>query len=127
MSALPGSLSPLENEVMQIIWSRGPSTAEEIAASLHRPLKNATVRTLLRRMEAKRYVRHRVSGRAFVYESRVAQGEAASTAVRRIVDRFCAGSVSRLLLGLVDDGVIDRRDLRAIERKLAQRKGSRDD
>ena len=43
------------------------------------------------------------------------------------MDRLCGGSVSRLLLGLVDDGVIDRKDLRAIEKKLAARGSGTDD
>jgi predicted transcriptional regulator len=106
---------------MRIIWARGPATAEAVGAALSRPLKNATVRTLLRRMEGKGYVRHRADGRAFVYEARVQPGAAVTTAVRRVVDRFCGGSVERLLVGLVDEGLIDRDELRALERRIAER------
>ena len=60
-------LSPLEHEVMAIVWQRQEATAEEIVVALRRPLKNATVRTLLRRLESKGYVRHSAEGRAFVY------------------------------------------------------------
>ena len=122
MAKIHRPLSPLEHEVMTAIWDRGPSTAEAIGAALRRPLKNATVRTLLRRMEAKGYLRHRVDGRTFVYEGRVGAGQAASGAVRRIIDRFCGGSASRLLLGLVDEGVIDRRELRQLEQRLDERR-----
>jgi BlaI family penicillinase repressor len=121
MARTGAALSPLEHEVMTVIWGRGPSTAEAIAGALRKPLKNATVRTLLRRMEGKGYLRHRAEGRAFVYEERIAASQAASGAVRRIIDRFCGGSAARLLLGLVDEGVIDRRELRELERRLAER------
>jgi BlaI family penicillinase repressor len=111
---------------MTVIWDGGSATAGAIGAALRRPLKNATVRTLLRRMEAKGYLRHRTEGRAFVYEARVAAGQAATGAVRRIVDRFCRGSVAALLVGLVDDGLIDRHELRKLEKRLVEkRKGGR--
>jgi BlaI family transcriptional regulator, penicillinase repressor len=122
MAKAPRALSPLEHDVMTVVWDRGPSTAETIGGALRRPLKNATVRTLLRRMEAKGYIRHRSEGRTFVYEGRVRPGQAASGAVRRIIDRFCGGSAATLLLGLVDEGVIDRRELRELEKRLAERK-----
>lgn len=126
MARPASTLSPLEHEVMTLIWDRGASTAEAIAGALRRPLKNATVRTLLRRMEAKGYVRHRVEGRAFVYEARVRPGQAASGAVKRIIDRFCGGSAARLLIGLVDEGIIDRRELRELEKRLAERGKGKD-
>ena len=122
MARASRALSPLEHEVMTVIWAQGASTAEAIGGALRRPLKNATVRTLLRRMETKGYIRHRVDGRTFVYEGRVQPGQAASGAVRRIIDRFCGGSAATLLLGLVDEGVIDRRELRELEKRLGERK-----
>jgi predicted transcriptional regulator len=110
---------------MAVIWRRGPSTAEDIAGALRRKLKNATVRTLLRRMEAKGYLRHAKQGRAFVYEGAIAPDQAASGAVRRIIDRFCGGSAATLLVGLLDHGVIDRRELRALEKRLGEREKER--
>ena len=121
MPAAKPTLSPLEHDVMTVIWRRGPSTAEDIAGALRRRLKNATVRTLLRRMEAKGYLRHAKRGRAFVYEGCLGPDQAASGAVRRIIDRFCGGSAATLLVGLLDHGVIDRRELRALEKRLDQR------
>jgi predicted transcriptional regulator len=112
------ALSPLEHRVMRVIWSRGPSTAEEIGAKLGRRLKNATVRTLLRRMEEKGFVAHRVEGRAFVYFQKIAPAQAATGAVRRIIQRFCGGSVERLLVGLVEDEVIAPEDLQALARRV---------
>jgi predicted transcriptional regulator len=125
MASAKPTLSPLEHEVMAVIWRRGPSTVEEIEPALRRRLKNATVRTLLRRMEAKGYLRHGKRGRAFVYEGCLGPDQAASGAVRRIIDRFCGGSAATLLVGLLDHGVIDRRELRALERRLAAREKER--
>ena len=50
-------LSPLESKVMNVVWTSGVVTADDVRAALarSRPLKDSTVRTLLRRLE----VRHR--------------------------------------------------------------------
>ena len=45
----------------------------------------------------------------------------ATGAVRRVVQRFFGGSASRLLVGLVDEGLIDRDELQALSRRLARR------
>ena len=103
MSAPNNPLSGLEHEVMTIVWRRGSVTAAEVLDALGRPLSNATIRTLLRRLEAKGYVRHTVDGRAFVYSPRVAETQAATGAVRRNLQRFFGGSASKLLAGMVDE------------------------
>ena len=111
-------LSGLEHELMTIVWRRGSVTAAQVLDDLEKPLTNATVRTLLRRLEAKGYVRHVVDGRAFVYSPRVAETQAATGAVRRIVQRFFAGSTSKLLAGMVDEGLIDPDELRRLSRRI---------
>ena len=111
-------LSALEHAVMTILWRRGSATAVEVLEDLDRPLTNATVRTLLRRLEAKGYARHRVEGRTFMYSPKVAETQAATGAVRRIVQRFFGGSTSKLLAGLVDEGLIDPEEVRRLSRRL---------
>jgi len=111
-------LSPLEHQVMTIVWRRGAVTASEVVEALRKPLTNATVRTLLRRLEAKGYLRHTSRGRAFVYEPVVAETQAATGALRRIVQRFFGGSASRLVAGLVDEGLIAPDEVRALSRRL---------
>ena len=41
-------LGDLEREVMQLVWANGPVTAEAVRERLSRPLKESTVRTVLR-------------------------------------------------------------------------------
>ncbi|MCP3963534.1 MAG: BlaI/MecI/CopY family transcriptional regulator [bacterium] len=112
------TLSELEREVMQVIWPSEGSTAEEVRLRLEtegRALKDSTVRTVLRRLEEKGFVDHETAGRTYVYRPLVRPRAAAAQAVRQIVDRFCGGSVEELLLGLVDDSVVSRDQLRRLE------------
>lgn len=125
VAAARAPLSPLEHEIMTIVWGRQTATASDVVADLRRRLTNATVRTLLRRLEAKGYLRHTVRGRSFVYAPRVAETQAATGAVRRLVQRFFGGSASRLLAGMVDEGLIEPDEVRALSRRL-QRGRTRD-
>ena len=62
-------LGDLEREVMQLVWANGPVTAEAVRERLSRPLKESTVRTVLRRLEDKGYTTHTVDGRTYVYQA----------------------------------------------------------
>jgi BlaI family transcriptional regulator, penicillinase repressor len=112
-------LGDLEREVMQLVWAKGPVTAETVRERLDRRLKESTVRTVLRRLEEKGYVSHTVDGRTYVYHATQARGRVAAKAVQRIVDWFCNGSVEEVLVGMVDSEMLDQRQLRMLADKIA--------
>lgn len=115
-------LSDLEHQLMEILWKRGPGTAEQIREALapRHVLKDSTIRTVLGRLQEKGYVNHRIKGKAFVYSGVEKPRNVAVRAVRQILDRFCEGSLEQLLIGLVENEVVDRAELRQLARKLAQ-------
>jgi predicted transcriptional regulator len=113
---------------MEVLWKNGPGTAEQIREALapRHVLKDSTVRTLLGRLEEKGYARHTMEGKAFVYHCVEQPRSVAVRAVRQILDRFCDGSLEQLLVGLVENEVVDRAELQQLAQKLArtpQRKG----
>ncbi len=115
-------LSPLENTVMNVIWERGTATVDEVRVVLERsrPIKDSTVRTILRRLEQKGYVSHAVDGRTYVYSPKVASRSVATDAVRGIIDRFCDGSIENLLVGMVDDELVSADKLKQLAAKIAK-------
>ena len=115
------ALSALENAVMQLVWDNQPTTAEDVRKQLEdsHDLKASTVRTLLGRLEVKGYVGHIIEGRTYIYSATVEQTNVAATAVRAIVERFCAGSVENLLTGLVDDEQISPERLKKLADEIA--------
>ena len=115
-------LGDLEREVMQLIWATDRLTAETVREKLARRLKESTVRTVLRRLEEKRYVTHTVEGRTYVYQATQPLGRVAAKAVQRIVDWFCNGSVEEVLVGMVDSAMLDQRQLRMLADKVAKAK-----
>lgn len=114
----PADLGDLEREIMGIVW-RGKITAEGVREKLTRPLKESTVRTVLRRLEEKGYLRHTLENRTFIYQAAEPKLRVAARAVKRIAERFCDGSMEALLVGLVDSAVVDRKDLRDLADKIA--------
>ena len=44
-------LGELEREVMQLVWAQGPVSAERVRELVSKPLKESTIRTVLRRLE----------------------------------------------------------------------------
>lgn len=117
------ALSELENKVMGVVWEHGQVTAERVRTELAGPLKDSTVRTLLRRLEEKGYVRHTTEGRTYVYSPTVASQNVAADAVRGIIERFCQGSVESLLVGMVDREVVSAGELEELARRIAANKG----
>ena len=115
-------LGDLEREVMQLVWAHGPITAETVRESLSRRLKESTVRTVLRRLEDKGYTRHTVDGRTYVYHAAEPRGQVAAKAVKRIVDWFCNGSVEEVLVGMVDNAMLDQQQLRTLADQVARAK-----
>jgi predicted transcriptional regulator len=117
-------LSELEHLCMEIVWQRGSATAEDVRLALaeRHPMKESTVRTILKRLEEKGYVRHRVAGRTNVYSGIDAAQNVAVKAVRQIIERFCDGSVEQLLVGMVADDVLDEQELQRLAERIAQRK-----
>lgn len=114
------ALSELENKAMQVIWQHSQVTADFVRTKLQddQPMKDSTVRTILRRLEEKGYVQHETEGRTFVYSPAVAQQRIAAEAVQGIIERLCNGSVEDLLVGMVDREVVSPEKLNELAQKI---------
>jgi BlaI family transcriptional regulator, penicillinase repressor len=110
--------------VMEYVWANGPCSAESCREALAatRPMKESTVRTILRRLEQKGFVAHDIAGRTYIYRAAEARQNVAVRAVKNIIDRFCGGSAEELVIGMVDSAVIDREQLERLARRVAQGK-----
>lgn len=115
----PVELGELERNILLIVWRKGTITAEQVREELDRPLKDSTVRTVLRRLEEKGYLGHAVENRTFVYRSAQTPQRVAGRAAQRIADWFCEGSMEALLVGMVDSEVLDRAELQRLADRIA--------
>jgi predicted transcriptional regulator len=115
----PAELGELERNLLTIVWRLGTVTAEQVREELGRPLKDSTIRTVLRRLEEKGYLTHSVENRTFYYRPAESRQRVAGRAVQRIVDWFCEGSVEALLVGMVDSKVLGRAELQRLAERIA--------
>jgi predicted transcriptional regulator len=116
------NLTEAELRLMDVVWEKGEATVSEVAEALPRELGLAynTVLTTMRILEEKGFLRHSKSkeGRAFVYRAVVGRDEASRTAVRYLVSRFFRNSPELLVLNLLEDEEISRKELRRIRALL---------
>ncbi len=118
-------LTDAELRVMRVIWDRdGEATIGDVCDALQPPAARATVQTMLRILERKRYVRHRVDGRSFVYRAIVDDGTASQRAVDHVVERFFDRSEGALVMRLLDRRGVDAATLRRVRALLDEEKAT---
>jgi BlaI family penicillinase repressor len=117
-------LTALESDVMQAVWDAGPCTVDAVHRTVARSrnIKETSIRTLLRRLELKGYLKHEEEGRAYVYRAVQPARSLAAHAVRQIIDRLCQGSMEELVSGMVDAKVLSKSEMDRLEDFVRNRK-----
>jgi predicted transcriptional regulator len=122
------TLTPLELEIMQILWSSGPGTVSDVQPKLRAELAYTTVQTMLNVLLRKGKVKRIREGRAYRYHPAVSRERATGGALQDILKRMFGGSSEALLMAMVDTHQITAEELsRAAERLAAVERGDRRD
>ena len=110
----------LQQAILDFVWTKGPATADQVREALlpKHPLKDSSVRTLLRRLETQGYLRHHVDGKTFLYQAVMPARSLATRAVRQIIERFWGGSAEQFVVGMVDEDVLSIEELRRLAKKV---------
>ncbi|MFT6861544.1 MAG: putative transcriptional regulator [Akkermansiaceae bacterium] len=87
-------LSRRENQIMEILYSKGPSTVVQITDHMPDELSRNAVRTFLTLLEGKRSVTRTKEGREFIYSPATEKSTAAQSALSKVLDVFFDGSLS---------------------------------
>jgi predicted transcriptional regulator len=120
------SLTRRERHIMDVLFRLGRATADEVMLQLAGNRSYSTVRTQLRVLEQKGYVRHEERGRQFVYTPTVPLRAARKSALRHVVDTFFDGSVEKVVAALVggEAARVSEEDLDRIVRLVAKARGT---
>ncbi len=120
-------LGDLQLKIMQILWAREEATVADVhgALSAERELAYTTVATMLRKMEARGLVRHRLDGRSFVYRAAVAEDAVSRGMADHLVDRLFEGSLSDMVHHLLTTREVSREELTKLEKMIAEMKKAR--
>jgi BlaI family penicillinase repressor len=95
-------LSRRERQIMDVLFARGRATGQEIQEGLPDQPNYSSVRTILRVLERKGFVRHVEEGLRYVYEPTVARETASRSALQRIIRTFFDGSAKEAVAALLD-------------------------
>ncbi|HTV48335.1 MAG TPA: BlaI/MecI/CopY family transcriptional regulator [Phycisphaerae bacterium] len=96
------TLSRRERQIMDIVFSRGRVSAAQVMAELPDPPSYSSVRTLLRILERKGHLKHRVVKGKFIYSSVYSHRRAARSALRRILETFFKNSTAAAVAALLN-------------------------
>ena len=117
-SRRPGPLTEVELEIMHVVWELGDATVKQVhdVLSVRRPVAYTTVMTMLGLLAKKGHLKREESGKAFVYRPAHPKGRVVSRMLDDFVARVFQGSARPLVLALLKEKKISRRDLDEIAR-----------
>lgn len=96
-------LTPLELEIMNVLWETGPANVQTVQSRMAgRELAYTTVQTMLNILHRKGRVTRELKDRAYIYRPVLSRRKAVSQAVGEMLDRFFAGSADNLVLNLIE-------------------------
>jgi predicted transcriptional regulator len=113
------SLTPLELEIMKVLWREGPSNVQAVHTGLQSDLAFTTVQTVLNVLYQKGRVRRALKGRAYEYRPGASKESVLGQAVRDMIGRMFGGSSEELVMSLVKTRQIDTATLARLGRRLA--------
>lgn len=113
-------LTPLELEIMQVLWDEGACTVAEVRPKLKGELAYTTVQTMLNVLLRKGKVSRVQEGRAFRYKAAVNRRRASGSAVEDLVRRMFGGSAEALLMAMVDSRQIGSEELERVRQRIAE-------
>jgi predicted transcriptional regulator len=95
-------LTPLELEIMNVLWETGAANVQTVQQRLERELAYTTVQTMLNILHRKGKVKRALKDRAYFYRPAVTRRQVIRQAVDDMVEHLFGGSVESLVMSLVE-------------------------
>ncbi len=117
-------LGDLQLRIMKQLWACQEATVADIHQNLQneKELAYTTIATMLRKMEARGLVQHRLDGRSFVYRAAVLEEAVTRGMADHLVDRLFEGSLTDVVSHLLNTREVSKDELSQLERLIAERK-----
>jgi predicted transcriptional regulator len=111
-------LSVREREILEILFSLGEASGEEVRTRLTNPPSYSAVRTMLVRLEAKGHIRHREAGLRYVYAPTTSPTVARRTALKRYLQTYFGGSLEHMVTSLLHQEPWSDEELATLRREI---------
>ena len=113
-------LTPLELEIMHVLWETGPANVQSVQQHLERELAYTTVQTMLNILHRKGKVKRTLKDRAYFYKPVVSRSQVVGQYMSDIVDRLFGGSAESLVMSLVETKHLTPRKLARLQKLLEE-------
>jgi len=123
MKELP-KISEAELEIMKVLWSKYPQTANEIIKVLESTTdwKPKTIRTLINRLVQKEAISyHQDTGRAYAYYPLVSQECYLQVETKSLLKRFYGAAFKPLLVNFLKEEKLSSEDINELKRILDEK------
>lgn len=111
-------LTPLELEIMHVLWETGPANVQAVQRQLKRQLAYTTVQTMLNILHRKGRVKRTMKDRAYFYKPVVSRSHVTREHMSDIVDRLFGGSAESLVMSLVETKHLTPKALARLQKLL---------
>ena len=108
-------LTPLELEIMQVLWDGGPASVAEAQERLGGKLAYTTVQTMLNVLVRKEKAKRTLVDRAYRYRAAISRQKALGATLRDVVQRIFGGSAEALVMSLVETKQLTPETLRRLQ------------
>jgi len=95
-------ITPLELEVMHVLWTIGPANVQAVQRELKRDLAYTTVQTMLTVLHRKGKVKRTLKDKAYIYRPTVSKSKLTGHAVTELIDRWFGGSAEGLVMSMLE-------------------------
>ena len=95
-------LTPLELEIMHVLWETGAANVQTVQQLLKRELAYTTVQTMLNILHRKGKVKRALKDRAYFYKPAVSRRQEVSQHLGDLVERLFGGSAESLVVSLLE-------------------------
>jgi BlaI family penicillinase repressor len=113
-------LTPLELEIMHVLWETGPANVQTVQQKLKRDLAYTTVQTMLNILHKKGKAKRTLKDRAYFYKPAVSRKQVVSKHVTDVVDRLFGGSVESLVMSLLETKHLTPEKLARLQKLISQ-------
>lgn len=113
-------LTPLELEIMHVLWETGPANVQTVQQKLKRELAYTTVQTMLNILHKKKKVNRTLKDRAYFYKPAVSRKQVISKHMNDVVERLFGGSAESLVMSLVETKHLTPAKLARLQKLVAE-------
>ena len=109
-----------ERQIMDAIHQLGEASVSDVRSEIPDPPSYSSVRTMVRLLESKGLLKHRQSGKRYLYRATQSRDQASKSALRHLLKTFFSGSATDAVATILDVESVSEDELRRIESMVRQ-------